>query len=237
MRYALPCSILACAALSGCANPTGELEARMIELEFRMNTLEARLDVLAPYADRVEALETALSLPGEDDQLLARLLDLEARLVELERARDDAPADEAAPDDRGRVIQMGPAPPGVERIAPKPDLPVRVVATGSGGLLLVEDRDTGQLVRVELLGIHPPLRENEYADYPGLREQFLDALGAVFYPVIGSRDVGTLWRRRITDTLSRGADPRGIRAVVRRNDSGRSEHEEVGCRARHAPAR
>ena len=60
MRYALPCSILACAALSGCANPTGELEARMIELEFRMNTLEARLDVLAPYADRVEALETAL---------------------------------------------------------------------------------------------------------------------------------------------------------------------------------
>jgi len=171
-------ALLLLLTLAGCATSTAELETRVIELELQLARLEVRLDGLTPLAERTQALEAALAMPTQDERLLARLLDLEARLVELEqRAPEAEPAPESAPEP-GRVIRVGPAPPGVERTAPKAGLPVRVVATGSGGLLLVEDRDTGQLVRVELLGLLPPQRLDEYDAFPGLREQWSDALGA-----------------------------------------------------------
>jgi endonuclease YncB( thermonuclease family) len=171
-------TLLLLLSLAACGATPPELEARLIEVEVQLSRLEARLDAMAPHAERLSALEAALAMPTQDDRLLTRVLDLEARLLELQSRLDGQPAPAPQPDpEPGRIIQVGPAPPGVERAAPKPGLPVKVVATGSGGLILVEDADTGQLVRIELLGVLPPQRSDDYDAFPGLRQQFEEALG------------------------------------------------------------
>lgn len=172
MRQAAP---LLLAILAGCASDD-ELRSRLLRTELVLESVERRVDELAQLRSRVEALEglQAVRPPADDEALRARIASLEAELLAL---RGAPPAGGAAASEAPRGPTELPAPPGLQDArAPRAGEPVPVLSVGGGGLLLVQGQ--GGLLRVELFGVEPPARAEEYAASALLRARHQPALGA-----------------------------------------------------------